>query len=99
MYLYLYDDEILMASSVPIVSDLHKEITRAEYDEIADEMGLPHYVSPEEQYQQQVVERQAELLNLRATADEEDLIWIEEELEEISDYWDSLEGTVATYAE
>lgn len=97
MYLYFYNNENLMCSSTPIVSDLHKEITREEYDKIADELGRPHYISPEEELQQQIIQRQAELMELRA---QEPAAWIDEELEAIADYWDSLdnkEGQVATY--
>lgn len=43
MYFYLYDNEVLMTSSSPFVTDKHKEITREEYDKLAIERGAEPY--------------------------------------------------------
>lgn len=93
MYFYLYNETILVTSSVPLVTDKHKEITKEEYNEIAISRGLTPYKSETEL----IIEEQAELLQRRSEAEGEELEEINSRLDEIADYWDSLEGQVATY--
>lgn len=84
-------NECLFETHIPITLE---EFEAATADEEEQEQEVKADV------QQMVVEEQAKLLTLRANSKElssEDAAYVENRLNAISDYWDSLEGQVATY--
>lgn len=77
--------------------DSHVPITQEEFEAATAEQEEEE-VMPD--VQDMVVQEQAQLLTMRANSknlSEEDIAYIENRLDAISDYWDSKEGQVATY--
>lgn len=75
-----------MGTSVPL-GDEYTVLTKDMYDDAVAELK-----------RQEAIQRQVELLEQRATeTDELQLLLIQKELDEISDYWDSLEPKEVTY--